>query len=210
MHRFLFILPVAVVLFTSSNVDAQTPTGKNVKDESYQVYDAAINKMFAGDKVAFDSQTKIKKIVIRENTNTDYAYWEKKENWQKVKDRLPGLSDEIIADYEARLKPSTLLKQRFNLNLKYSLLSNNSYKSIFGDDLNANSTVNKWSHFYKRYPDSGGYIWLSNVGFNKTRDRALLFLVHWCGTLCGTGHYILMSKKSASWNVDRVGMMWVS
>jgi len=179
-------------------------------NEEYRVYDAAIEKMFAGEKVTFDTQAKIKQIIIRDHTTTDYAYGDKKENWEQIKIRLPNLSEETVANYEAKLKSPIEFKQPFNLALKYSLFSKKDYEAIFGAGRNANSTEDRWSKFYEKYPQSGGYIWLSNVGFNKARDQALVYFVHWCGTLCGTGHYILLKRDEKGWQVETIGMIWIS
>jgi len=201
---------LAVVFIPLGYTYAQSSTGNDLESERYLVYDAAINKMFAGNKVTFDTQSAMKQIVIRESTITDYAFWETKENWQQVKYRLPALSDETIADYESRLKNSTKLTRKFTLRPTYTLLSKGAYESVFGDDKSQNSTEIKWSEYYKKYSGSEGYIWLSNVGYNKSRDQALLYFVHWCGIMCGTGHYILLDKKNDVWIVAGIGGMWIS
>jgi hypothetical protein len=180
------------------------------KKENYLVYDAVIAHMFAGDKVAFDTQSKVRQLVIRDHTNTDYAYWEKKENWEQVKFRLRTLSDETIAGYEAARPNSIELLRSFNLPLPYSLFVQKDYESIFGATKNNNGTEEYWKKFYEKFPESGGYVWLSNVGYNKVRDQALVYFVHWCGTLCGTGHYIQLNKSGTEWKVETIAMIWVS
>lgn len=60
-----------------------------------------------------------------------------------------------------------------------------------------------WEEFYKKYPDSGGFIGISPVGFNRERNQALIYLEHSCRSLCGSGHYILLSKNKEDWKVDK-------
>ena len=188
---------------------AQSST-RDIKDDEYRVYDAAIRKMFAGDKVTFDTQAKVKQLIIRDKSITAYASGDKKENWQQVKIRLPKLAEDTIAGYEADLKNPTDLKPNLDLPLKYYFLTLKDYETIFTSPDNMDPATDDWSKFYKKYPESGGYISLSNVGFNKSKDQALVYFVHWCGMLCGTGNYVLLSKDESGWKVDSVAMIWIS
>ena len=208
MNKLLNLLTLSL-LSLCSIVCAQTESAKR-QNENYLVYDAVIRRMFAGDKVTFDTQSKIKEVIIRQETTTDYAVAEKKEDWPEVKRRLPTLSDETIADFEANHKLSTALKRSFDLSLKYSLFSKHDFDIIFDAGSNIDRMADNWAKFYQKFLDSGGYVQLSNVGLNKSRDQALVFVVHWCGVVCGTGHYIVLNKKDQVWNVEQIGMIWVS
>lgn len=71
-----------------------------------------------------------------------------------------------------------------------------------------------WNPFYRRYPDSGGYMQFSAVGFNDTKTRALVYIGHHCGNVCGGGSHHLMEKVDGQWRETRpkdVTMcMWIS
>lgn len=71
-----------------------------------------------------------------------------------------------------------------------------------------------WSNFYRRYPDSGGYMEVSAVGFNTTKTRALVYVSHHCGGLCGGGSHHLLEKGDGGWqraNLKDVKMcIWMS
>src|SRR5204862_1604277 len=130
-------------------------------------------------------------------------------NWGQVKIRLPTVSDETITDYEANRKPSMPLGRSLNIPLRYILLPQKEYESIFGT-AKYHDTTEDWAKFYDRFRDSGGYIGLSNIGFNKARSQALVYFVHWCGTLCGSGHYILLSRTGKEWKVEMAEGIWIS
>lgn len=180
-------------------------------NEEYRVYDEVVKSMFSGDKVTFDTQAKIKQIVIRDQTATEFAFSDKKENWGQVKTQLGNkISDELIANYEAVHDRPTLLTRSFELNLKYSLFSKKDYDAIFDPVADSEKDRDRWMSFYEKYPDSGGYIMLSNVGFNKAKDQALVYFVHWCGGLCGTGHYIVLTKSDKGWEMLGKTMIWIS
>jgi hypothetical protein len=55
---------------------------------------------------------------------------------------------------------------------------------------------------------------VSAVGFNRDRTRALVYVGHHCGSLCGSGGYHLLVKKDGKWQVDReyrgVSCLWGS
>jgi hypothetical protein len=55
---------------------------------------------------------------------------------------------------------------------------------------------------------------VSAVGFNADGKRALVYVGHGCGGLCGGGTYHLLVKKDGKWQVDRgyrgASCMWAS
>jgi len=72
----------------------------------------------------------------------------------------------------------------------------------------------RWPSFYQRYPDSGGYVELSAVGFDDRKTRAMVYVAHACGDLCGAGSYRLLEKVAGKWaDADVPGVsacMWIS
>jgi hypothetical protein len=51
---------------------------------------------------------------------------------------------------------------------------------------------------------------LSRVGFNKSRNQALVHVEHYCGLLCGGGDYLVLSKRDENWTVVKGVDTWVS
>jgi hypothetical protein len=55
---------------------------------------------------------------------------------------------------------------------------------------------------------------VSAVGFNREGTRALVYVGHYCGSLCGGGGYHLLVKMFGVWSVDRefrgMSCRWVS
>lgn len=72
----------------------------------------------------------------------------------------------------------------------------------------------EWPAFYQRYPDSGGYIEVSAVGFDRSKTRAMVYMAHHCGGLCGGGTHHLMEKVNGAWRTADVpgisACMWIS
>ena len=65
------------------------------------------------------------------------------------------------------------------------------------------------SEFQKRFPNSLGYIAVSQAGFNFSKTEAILYIDHFCG-LCGGGGYILMHKVNGLWRIVDEHATWES
>ena len=82
------------------------------------------------------------------------------------------------------------LASRFRLGTPYLVVPTADITTRFHDvpgDPNSG-----WADFYKRYPDSGGFMIVSAVGFDASKERAMVYMAHQCGLLCGGGtHHFL-------------------
>jgi hypothetical protein len=61
------------------------------------------------------------------------------------------------------------------------------------------STVSGWKKFYRRYPNTSGYIALSAIGYSKARNLAAVYLEAVCGSLCGAGKLRFMQLGPQGW-----------
>jgi len=61
-----------------------------------------------------------------------------------------------------------------------------------------------WRNFYRRFPDSGGYMTASPVGFNGAKNRAMVYLGHSCGALCGGGGFHFLERLNGDWHEVRL------
>jgi hypothetical protein len=182
----------------------QPPRQLDTSADEYAVYSAVIARMFAGDKVTFDSQTKVKLLVIQDTTVTDSTASEAENNEQSFKKMFPVLKEGVAADYKTKNSTPLHLKDSFELKLKHVLVEKQAIDKMFEEG------GGWWEEFYKKYPDSGGFISFSRVGFNSDVDQALVYIAHGCGGLCGTGHYVLLEKGVDGWKVVKRSMVWIS
>jgi hypothetical protein len=158
--------------------------------------------MFAGGKVTFDTQSRIRMLVIEDKTTGDASMAGENEAERLKRMFSSRISQEIIDDYVAKNAKSHQLTKSFDINLKYTLVPKEKIEQIF--------TGLESDEFHKQFPDSGGYIALSRAGLNKRGDQALVYMQHICGGLCGTGHYILLVKKDQGWRVEDTFRAWIS
>jgi hypothetical protein len=56
-----------------------------------------------------------------------------------------------------------------------------------------------WKPFYEKWPGSGGFVRVSAFGFDATKTRALVYMDHNCGALCGGGAHHLLEKEDGVW-----------
>ena len=163
--------------------------------------------MFAGDIVTFDTQSKVKMLVIEEWTvrgaNADIGEENEGERLKQV-GFSPILSQETIDDYVAKNAKSHQLTKSFDIKLEYALTSREKIGQIF------KSGPAGWDEFYRQFPDSGGYLSLSRAGLNTNSDQALVYVESSCGELCGTGSYQLLVKNDQGWAVQKRYVRWMS
>lgn len=90
----------------------------------------------------------------------------------------------------------------FTLGVPYVVVPTAEIQSAFRTD--ANDPMFGWTGFYKRYPDSGGFITVSAVGFDRLKQRAMVYMGHSCGSLCGGGMHHLLEKVDGVWREAKV------
>ena len=105
----------------------------------------------------------------------------------------------LIEDYVAKNKKKLILKRKFDLP-QFALIGLTETKAI----------QERWqpraasSNSGDAFPLNATVIFqVSAVGFNSDRTRALVYVGHNCGGLCGGGRYHLLVKKDGQWQVDR-------
>jgi len=115
--------------------------------------------------------------------------------------------DPVIAAYRAANKTASLLQPKFDLPVPYKLVSTSWIQGLFAKNGGG------WKEFYANYPNSGGLISMSAVGFNADKTIALVYMGHSCGGLCGSGGYHVLKKINGSWAEIKwagTSCVWVS
>jgi hypothetical protein len=67
-----------------------------------------------------------------------------------------------------------------------------------------------WKALYEKHPGAHGIWVISLPGINHQHDRALLYIGHSCGAMCGGGTVLLLSKESGSWKVVDTETLWLA
>lgn len=125
-----------------------------------------------------------KRLVIQNETKGFEMCLRPEKEWQEKLG--PAISDYV----RSNAKPS-LLQPRIQVEVPYQL--------IIADELTSAIQTSGWEGFYQRYPDSGGWMELSAVGFNVNKTVAVVYMGHHCGPLCGGGGFHVLEKKDGKW-----------
>jgi hypothetical protein len=100
---------------------------------------------------------------------------------------------DAILDFDHLENQSWLLQRKFEIAKPYILVSSATINQLF------RQLPGSWDSFYKRYPDSGGYLTVSLVGFNKGKTQAIVYTGSSCGGLCGRWGFHLLEKVQGKW-----------
>lgn len=67
-----------------------------------------------------------------------------------------------------------------------------------------------WEEFYRVFPGSRGLVQFTAPVFSADGKRALVYVSHSCGGLCGTGWLVLLSRDAGGWQIADRRMLWIS
>ena len=183
---------IAVLLLAASPMAASQP-GSEPDSEEYAIYSLVLNEL----KMINESY-----IVVNDHTIAD------RKPFTPIKERLQsanrqvrgGLPQQIRNDFETKNQNRYRLEDRFDLSVKKVFLSQAEIDKL---------VLPEWIDFLKKYP-AHGLIELSRVGFNASRDRALVYVGSQGGPKSGAGFMVLLSKKSGHWVIDQKVFAWLS
>jgi hypothetical protein len=183
----LMLATLACSFFTPRS--ASTPGAADIEKEEQAVYSFFVS----GSGTA----------LILQDTSTNMSDDNPQQTIDYIQSGLKGISRETLDRYVERNKQPSQLSPAMDLGAKYILLNREELAKItnqpdWGKVLN------------EKYPNSGGYIMFSRVGFNNTLDQALIYVGRMAGPLAGAGYYYLMEKKNGEWTIKEQIMVWIS
>jgi hypothetical protein len=196
MTRPAWLLGFLLVSLVLGSVSFSTPrsqsdSGVPVSDEEYEIYAAAITQKYV--------QANTKLLVIEDRTfRYDFAV----ENDEPWRDKPKGLniSPSAVEDYETRNSQKWLLnKASFKLPVKLTLITDLDLRAIF----HGKWGELEWIAYYRKYPDSSGFVMLSRIGFNSEHTQALLYIGSRCGPGCGDLHFLFLEKANGTWTTKK-------
>ena len=63
---------------------------------------------------------------------------------------------------------------------------------------------NGWRDFERRNALAPGTVSVSRIGFDPTGSQALLYVDFVCGSLCGSGSFVLLERSGSTWRVVKI------
>ena len=163
---------------TSASAAAQQPAYQVT--EAYEVYSAILPSGWTW------REAKSKKLVIRSDTRTYDMCLRPEKEYEEI-------IGPAISDYVRQNEKTWILQKNLSIEKPYEIIRGDEIQSMFEQGLEG------WKPFYEKYPDSGGWIELSAVGFNGDKTVAVVYMGHHCGGLCGGGNFHVLQKRDGKW-----------
>jgi len=103
-----------------------------------------------------------------------------------------------FSNFQQVNRQSWQLQRRFQLPHNYHFITD---QQLAGMRVSSGRNINlfSWDEFYRRFPESGGYFVLSGVGFNPSRNKAVVTVALRCGPLCAGSTDYLLEKRHGNW-----------
>jgi hypothetical protein len=187
-------LVLLMLLLCSCGTGSAEPTvtpPPDIEAEEYAVYSALVRE----NPIGYDLGAS---FVVREQTVSGLDLLESALEHH----RLPG---SLVDSYRSRNAMAYTLSPNLDIEQSYTMLAQADFERIF---LRRQGSV--WTPFQEAYPEAGGMIAFSRVGFDQKGETALAEFGFRCGDLCGAGGLYLLVKEDGNWVVQEELMIWQS
>jgi hypothetical protein len=173
-------LSLAVVVLCISTASAQDPSLPKPYEstDAYQIYSLLLPQE---ESYGFAKST----LIIQQETASHAAV-----NGACLSSEVASRFKGAISDYQRLQKTKWLLQRQFNIEKPYEIVNSDTIVLVLKSE---------WDAYYDRYPRSGGYIFMSAVGFNKNKTLAIVYTGSICGGLCGRAQFHLLEKVRDHW-----------
>ena len=101
----------------------------------------------------------------------------------------------VVEAFQSANAETRAVRAGEHLGVPYVVIPTREIRAIF----EYSDTAWVWIDFLARFPGSRGYIEVSAVGFDEHKNRAMVYLAHYCGFLCGGGGYYYLEKSEGRW-----------
>ena len=118
-----------------------------------------------------------------------------------------GIPRATVDDWSYRNVTKHLINQPLDIDMSYQMLSEMALEELFGD---SEPDVG-WNKFFTRYSGAPGLLRVSRVGFDDSLSHALVYIEYQCGTECGAGRLVHLTRTTeGQWNVREGAVVWLT
>jgi len=159
------------------------------KPNEYQIYNRILDAMAAVGRPASGSV-----LAIGRETQWDPRHRDKGEYLSEHFDAeaLGSRLDEAVSSFIQKNRRRSLHRGNATFYRPHELVPLKSFEALL-------DAPGAWNNFNARYPDSGGLLVFSRVGFSQDGSVALVYVSQYCGSLCGFGGYVLYRREGEEW-----------
>jgi hypothetical protein len=194
-----------MVLACSPSVSGRQGPGANPAEcgmtpDDLDVYSATVQELL------FKDHEDTARAILRERTSIGYppGMASMKLTEGKEQEVLSSARMETRNDFDEKNKIPCSLDPHIQPAERIQLLSAREERISFPRGSGS------WKAFYAKYPGAKGFTLLSRIGFNSTRDQALIYLGNSCELLCGHGYLVLLRKHNGKWKVVKQAEIWIA
>jgi hypothetical protein len=201
-RRFRRVIVLAALAVAAAISLPHAVSGQTREAESKRVYAAVF------DVLLHQGGESAGTVVLKDSTawETSNAVW----NGRLIQPHASEIDEDAIRDFGSRAVPPIALDAsffsyskpiRFITNHDAFVLDSVGQKVGPAPSMYENRFSN-WAYgFASRYPRAWGVTSVSPVGFNRTRNQALVFVKHFCGGSCYHNETFFLRKTGDAWNV---------
>lgn len=198
------------ILLTVSIVGAAAcsrgPTTRAWAADRNAVYAAVLDSLYLGV-----ARRPVAVVVVSKRTGGPaWATAGLIDGWRK---KIPGIPGDLWGAFgRANAADSTFLPIAGLREQQHVLVTGEEQQLLSPEILKGDPTqLNAaWATFYSTYPGSAGIAHLSNVGFSKDGNWALVYLLRSCASLCAEGYVVLLQRTSQNWLIAHAKRVLVS
>jgi len=193
--RHLLVFAVIVLAATACG---SRSSSKDTAVEEYAVFSALLETSWQ-----FGRGAPVKRVVVSDRTAVRGSQEEFGRMLDYAAKQTPAITSEMGADMRSRNAQPRAIESRLRLSFDYVLL-NQQERSQFSPGVREQSCADA---FQAKYGDSYGVATFSRPGFNKARDKAVIYFeTSSCGV--GAGFVVLMAKTGGDWKVKERTLVW--
>lgn len=196
--KLILISSLSVLFFTQCNNDKDYTGIADFSD--YDVYSAILEQGFDALK---------EPIVILETTNIQESISFSEDVYEGYL-AGQGVAKGLFETLKENNREVAELENRFDIAPRQVLLLTNAELSVAFLPNGQDEGEATWEEFYKKHPDSGGYIQFSKVGFNGSGSEALVAFGHYFGNVGADGGFILVKREGGAWVLNKMFYVWAS
>ncbi len=125
--------------------------------------------------------------------------------------------DILTSLYKSKLIDSIDIEFLFNqadkikiYNLDKNKINHQTISASELEQLRKNSDVDKFFDTLKKAYGAWSYTRISQPLFTKDEKTIIFYISHYCGSLCGSGHRVIMKFEKGKWRIKQNKRTWVS
>lgn len=178
--------------------DAVRSQSNAVSDEEYAFISGLYPLATDLNLVIKDTTAPVQVVVVRTGYLTE-SITEK-----ELKKAMRSISDETLADFNLKNAEARRLSDNFTFNGQHHLAS---HELIIDLIYSRKYPAHGWRGFRKEFGGAGFYQQFSRVGFNKTRDQALIYSAYY-SPYFSSGTYSFYVKEGSVWKLKKNFVRW--